>query len=255
MNPEELHNIFHAEKEFWWYVGMRAVTAAVLDRQLGGGGRRGLDVGCGTGYNAPLFEKQYDLRMFAIDSELLAVSYCRETGVHRSFVASILDLPFRNESFDFVSTLDVISGLGAGNDRRALLELLRIVAPGGTLLIRVPALRAFYSRHSQWVSDVHRYRVGELIQLLEGQDCRVVRWTYANFFLAPVAWLKFRIWENIRREQPKSGVMATPPTWLNALLTTVLTLEAAMIRRGLRLPFGLSLFLVVQKSHPGMQAS
>ena len=249
MNPEELHNIFRAEERFWWYAGMRAITAAVLDTGLAGRGRRGIDVGCGTGYNAILFENQYGFQMYGIDLEPLGVSYCRKKGLQRSLVASILDLPFPDQSFEFVTTFDVISEFDAGNRRRALLELLRILAPGGTLLVRVPALRAFRSRHSQWVSDVHRYRFAELAQMLEGQNCRVVRWTYANFFLAPVAWLKFRVWESIRSEEPKSGVITTPPNWLNSLLTSVLTMEAVLIRRGLRLPFGLSLFLVLQKSH------
>ena len=31
MTPEELHNIYRAESEFWWYQGMRAITWALLD--------------------------------------------------------------------------------------------------------------------------------------------------------------------------------------------------------------------------------
>jgi len=30
MTPEELHNIYRAESEFWWYEGMRAITWALL---------------------------------------------------------------------------------------------------------------------------------------------------------------------------------------------------------------------------------
>ena len=248
MTPAELHNIYRAEPQFWWYAGMRAITAALLGPLPGGGGRRGLDAGCGTGYNALLFENQYRLRMYGIDREPLAMQYCRQSSFHRSLIASVVDLPFPDNCFDLATTFDVLAELSPGNDSRALRELLRVLKPGGILFIRVAAFQALRSRHSEWISDLHRYRAPEMLRKLHGLDCRVLRWTYANALLAPVALLKFRVWENIRKEKPGSGVTTPLPAWTNHLLLSILKTEAALIRWGFRFPFGQSLLLLAQKS-------
>ena len=248
MTPEELHNIYRAEPGFWWYQGMRAITRALLDPLLVTGDQRGLDAGCGTGYNALLFEDHYGLPMHGIDREPLAIQYCRKRAFQRSLVASILDLPFSDNYFDLVTTFDVLAGLSPGSDSLALQELLRVLKPGGTLLLRVAAFHALRSQHSKWVSDLHRYRAREVLRKLHTLDCRVVRWTYANALLAPVALLKFRVWENIRKEEPSSGVTTELPTWLNHLLSKVLKLEAALIKWGFRFYFGQSLLVVARKS-------
>src|SRR5579864_8535524 len=43
MTPEELHNIYRTEAEFWWYRGMRAITDALLKPHIAAGAGRGLD--------------------------------------------------------------------------------------------------------------------------------------------------------------------------------------------------------------------
>ncbi len=50
MEPEDFAYLFDLESDFWWFAGMRDITAAILDpicatpidRQI-------LDAGCGTG--------------------------------------------------------------------------------------------------------------------------------------------------------------------------------------------------------------
>ena len=250
MTPEEFHNIYRAESEFWWYQGMRAITWALLDPLLPRGLSKGLDGGCGTGMNAQEFEKRYGIRMHGVDLELLGVQYCRKKGLDRSAVASILELPFGDNSFDFLSSMDVFPLLPPGGDDKVLQEFRRVLRPGGWLVLRVAAFRALRSRHSQYVAESHRYRAGELLSKLSAARFEVLRWTYANSFLSPVAWVKFRIWEGLTRQQPHSGVAAKLPPWLNRLLLAVLQSEAALLRSGFRFPFGQSLMAVARKPAP-----
>jgi len=63
----------------------------------------------------------------------------------------------------------------------------------------------------------------------------------------PIALLKFRVWETIRRKKPASGVAKIPPAWLNHLLLAVLKTEAALLRRGFRFFFGQSMMVVARK--------
>jgi SAM-dependent methyltransferase len=248
MTPEELHNIYRTEEVFWWYRGMRIITEAMLGPYVAGSFRTGLDAGCGTGFNALDLEQRYGLRMYGVDIARVAVLYCRQRGFRQATVASVIQLPFSDNCFDLVASFDVLSHLPAGDDVPALNELVRVLRPGGLLFLRVPAFPILRSRHSQWIAETHRYRDSELQNKLLALNCTVVRSTYANMLLSPVAFLKFRFWEAIGRAPAQSGVQDIPPVWLNEILFTILKFEAALIRRGFRLAFGQSLIAVAQKS-------
>ncbi|MBI4479487.1 MAG: class I SAM-dependent methyltransferase [Acidobacteria bacterium] len=247
MKPEELHNIYGAEEQFWWYQGMRAITAALMDPLFQSRGGVGLDAGCGTGFNAMTFETRHGLRMVGVDLAPLAIQYCRQINFSRSLVSSITALPFHDETFDVITSFDVLSSLPPGGEQPAVREFSRVLRPAGWMMLRVPAFQMLRSRHSEFVAERQRYRASEMLRMLTGMNFQVTRWTYANAFLSPIALLKFRVWETLRREEPRSGVAVMPPPWLNRLLRRVLLCEAALIRRGCRFLFGQSLIVVAQK--------
>ena len=249
MKPEELHNIHAAEQEFWWYQGMRAITSAVLASAKLRVGAIGLDAGCGTGYNALDFEKRDGFWMFGVDLATLAIQYCRQQGFTRSCAASITSLPFGDDRFDLVTSFDVLSHLPVGEEKTALAEFVRVLRPGGWLIVRVPAFRALRSRHSEFINEYQRFRAASLLRLIASHPLEEVRWSYANSFLSPVAWVKFRCLEPLLKASPSSGVESMPPRWLNALLTRVLRCEAALIRSGRRFLFGQSVIILAQKCH------
>ncbi len=186
--------------------------------------------------------------MHGVDLARLGVEYCQKRNFRRAAVASTLQLPFADEAFDLVSSLDVFPVLPSGGDEQALGEFRRVLRPGGWVVLRVAAFHTLRSRHSQYVAERHRYRAGELLRKLARADLPVVRWTYANSFLSPVAWFKFRVWENLTRQEPRSGVAMALPPWLNRLLLSALESEAGLIRAGFRLPFGQSVMVVARKS-------
>jgi len=247
MTPEELHNIFRTEAGFWWYRGMRSITDSFLKPLHVPRGSKTLDAGCGSGFNALDLEHRYGLQCYGVDVAGLAIEYCRQRNFRRSVVGSAMQLPFGDNFFDMVVSMDVLSHLPAGEDDRALSEFVRVLRPGGWILLRVPAFPAMRSRHSQWIAEQHRYRDAELRRKLLSLNCRIVRSTYANVFLSPIAMLKFRVIEPLWRSAPRSGVSKIPPAWLNLALTTILKLEAALIRSGLCFPFGQSLLVLATK--------
>ncbi|MBI3934848.1 MAG: class I SAM-dependent methyltransferase [Acidobacteria bacterium] len=248
ITPEELHNIYAAEEQFWWYQGMRAISTAFLNPLSSIRLERGLEAGCGTGYNALEFERLYGCQMVGMDLEPLALLYGRKRNFKRSLRGSIKELPFPAECFDLVTCFDVLLHLPPGEEPGPLAEFARVLRPGGWLVLRVAAFNLLRSRHSQFVSERQRFRAGPLLRLIARCGLQTVRWSYANSFLSPIALVKFRIVEPLLGTEPHSGVEAMPPAWLNRLLKRVLLCEAALIRRGCRFVFGQSLLILAQKT-------
>lgn len=64
----------------------------------------------------------------------------------RSVTGSILDLPFKNESFDIIHASHIIEHFGYPDITKALDELFRVVKKGGHVIIRSPLMHpGFYN--------------------------------------------------------------------------------------------------------------
>jgi hypothetical protein len=136
--------------------------------------------------------------------------------------------------------------LSRGQERRALAEFARILKPGGHLILRVAALDVLRSRHSEFCGERQRFTRRRLIEAVRGSGFRVLRCTYANSLLLPVALARFRIWEPLMRSPVASGTSAVPP-WLDRLLYAPLALEARLLARGWNFSAGQSLILLAVK--------
>lgn len=248
MNPAEFANIFQAERDFWWYRGMRQIMYRMLDPLA----RRvkidlALEAGCGTGYFARELERRYGWRMVAADLGGEGLDYARRLGVGRPVQCDIAALPFPDASFDAVVSMDVIVHFPRGEEGRAAAELARVLRPGGLAAIRVSALDILRSRHSQFAHERQRFTRPRLTGLFHSHGITVQRCTYANSLLMPVALAKFRLWEPLSHQAPSSGVTPVAP-WLDELLYAPLAAEAAWLGAGLDFPLGQSLILIGEKS-------
>ena len=247
MNPAEFANIARAEQNFWWYRGMRQILFRLLDPIAGQRDfQRVLEAGCGTGHFARALAMRYDLRVFPVDLGWEGLRHAKLLGVDRLAQADIAALPFASGAFDLALTLDVIVHFPRGEEDRPMRELARVLAPGGLLVARVSALDALRSRHSQFAHERQRFTRVRLRSLAERHGLEIIRCTYANSLLAPVAFAKFRICEPLLRTQPQSGVQPVA-AWLDRALYAPLEWESRWIGSGRDLPLGQSLILLARK--------
>lgn len=99
-----------------------------------------LNVGIGSG----LLEKMATARgleAFALDPSEVAVDRVRSElrlG-ERAQVGSVVDIPFGNGAFDAVVVSEVLEHLDDAQLAASVPELYRVIAPGGRLLVTVPA--------------------------------------------------------------------------------------------------------------------
>ncbi len=247
MNPAEFANIARAEQDFWWYRGMWRILSHFLDPLVAGRTLRNvLEAGCGTGYNALALEQRNGWRVFPLDLQMEGLAYARSMGLERLVQGDIAALPFRSGSFDAVVSLDVIVHFPRGAEDGPIEEFARVLAPGGLLVLRASALDALRSRHSQFTCERQRFTKRRLMDLAARHGIRVLRCTYANSLLFPIALAKFRVWEPLTRQEPQSGVQPVNK-WANRILQLPLAVEDSWLRAGHNLPLGQSLILAGEK--------
>src|SRR6185503_10498181 len=138
--------------------------------------------------------------------------------------ASLAALPFPDASFDVVVGITVLYTID--DDRRALRELARVLAPGGALLLFEPAFESLRREHDVTVHGRRRYRRADLVQQARDNHLSVERATYAYSFLAPPAAVLGGL-ERVRRRPVTSTTDTTDAT------TTTAATESDVERRSL----------------------
>jgi ubiquinone/menaquinone biosynthesis C-methylase UbiE len=247
MNPAEFANIAAAERDLWWYRGMKQILFRLLDPIARANRFEDvLEAGCGTGHLSATLTERYGWNMTPLDFDANGLAYARESGLTRLVQGTITALPFRDRAFDALLSIDVIPHLNRGQEHGVLAEFARVLKPGGMLVIRAAAFDFLRSSHSKFVNEVQRFTKSQLQAAAEQAGLRVERATYANSLLMPIAAFKFRVWEPLTRQAPASGV-APVAKWLDSLLYAPLRMEAAWIGAGRSLPAGQSVILIARK--------
>lgn len=243
MERDFYRRYFEIEDRHWWFVGRRELFLRLLDRHLGpdAGGRRVLDVGCGTGTMLGHLARYGSAE--GIDASEEAVAFCHERGLDRVRRAEGVPLPFDDASFDLVTALDVIEH--ADDDGELLRELRRVAKPGGTLLVSVPAFMFLWGPQDEISHHRRRYTRPRLREAVSAAGWTPRRLSYFNTFLfPPIAAVRV-----LRRERPerplRSDFELTKPGRLNSLLARVFAAEAPLVDR-VDLPFGVSILALAR---------
>lgn len=249
MEAHEYRTLAESESSYWWFRELRAILVDCCRRAGLGPSSRILDAGCGTGKTLEVLSREVSEEAYGFDVSAVAAPWWPQRRLPRMCVASVNAVPFRDGSFDAVLGVDVLECDGV-DDRQACRELLRVLRPGGCLIVVVPAYRWLMSpEHHRAVQASRRYTRKELRALLEGLPGRVVRMTHLFMsVLAPVAayrlWRRAVGWRGNGRPHSELRLLPRP---VDALLFRASDWERRLLA-GMDLPFGSSLLAVVQKA-------
>jgi SAM-dependent methyltransferase len=239
---ENLYATMYAvEERHWWFRGRRAVIWALL--RLAGvadsGQLRVLDAGCGTGRNVQEYERLGAVT--GVDASAEAVDFCRQRGLDGVVRAGMESLPFESDCFDVALSTDVLEHVE--NDHAALVELRRVVRPGGNLVLTVPAFNWLWSESDVALGHQRRYTRPQLVRRVRSSGWRPLTATYFNSILLPAIALV----RALRPDRTTRPELEQTPRALNGLLAVPLWLEAGFIERGGRLPAGVSVGMVCRR--------
>lgn len=235
--------MYEIEETHWWFVGRRRIIESFVEaicRAIKKSNPRILDVGCGTGANLELLARFG--RAEGVDVSVDALAFCHERGLENVQQSTAEKLPFEDESFDFVTALDVIEHLD--DDVAGLREIRRVVAPGGHILIFVPAFMFLWGVQDDVSNHRRRYTLPQLKRVVREAGFEIERATYANItFFAPTLLGRALMRATGLRPESESKINVAA---LNGVLGRVLGAESFLLRH-LNFPFGVSALCVARR--------
>lgn len=227
------------ESDHWWFVGRRRIIREVLKRHLPpSANRRILDVGSGTGGMFPMLAELGTVE----GAEASPDARQRSTRRHSQFTVHPCELPrgLPEGKWDVLTTFDVIEHLDepvatlrAMNDR---------LAPGGRVVVTVPAMPSLWGHHDVLNEHRRRYTQALLVDHLAQAGLQTRFVSHYNSLLLP-AVAAARLASNLLGLKGTGDDIQAPPWPINATLKILFGSERRIVARA-SVPAGVSLIAV-----------
>ena len=246
------------EDRHWWFATRTRAILAYLDLYARDGRTKHiLDVGCGAA-NMTHHLRHYG-QVLGVDNNPRPLEVARQRGLE-AYLGTADKLPFENCEFDLVTLLDTVEHVP--DEDQVFQECRRVLRgsdaagkPGGKLLVTVPAFMFLWSQNDVINMHQRRYSAPELRSKLERNEFKVLRISYNNFLVFPLAAALIlmrrgraepQLASPHRDEQAYQVEMEPAPPLLNGMLTSLGKLEVALLRR-INLPVGTSVIAIAER--------
>lgn len=240
----ELQHKIH--ERHWWFSARRVILGAVVEDALRGGVPAGVlyDLGCGVGANLPVLRRFGEV--VGVDESPEAVAFCESRGYDQVRLADLNQLAGLPDGSGSVALLaDVLEHLD--DEEPCLRAVHRLLAPGGLLVVTVPAYRFLWGPSDRLAHHRRRYTVAQLRRVV-GRHFRIERTTYFNTFLFGVV-VAGRLLERLLGRS-RGHAVTVPAAPVNFGLRVVFQAERSVVRRW-RFPFGVSILCLARKPPSG----
>jgi ubiquinone/menaquinone biosynthesis C-methylase UbiE len=197
-----------------------------------------LDLGIGTGGSLKVLKKYG--RVYATDINNKVLKLIPKWDYYEKKVCDARRITYPSNYFDLVILFDVLEHVK--ESKKVVSEIHRVLKKKGVLLLTVPAYQFLYSSHDKALEHIKRYSRRELYGLL--QPFKIKKFGYWNSILFPfIAIVRLlKKWS-----KPSVDNVSKLPGVIDELLYKLLSFENYLIRKGVNLPFGLSLYAKCQK--------
>ena len=215
MTPEYYKEYYHLERSNWWFTARLEMFGKVKSIE-------------------------YDEVCFNFVKEKLQIDI--EQG-------TILDLQFAENSFDLVCAFDVVEHVE--DDQLAVKEMIRVCKSNGFVFVTVPAFMDLWSKHDEINYHFKRYTSKTLLPLFDSNTGNVIYHSYFNTILfLPiylVRWISNKFPKLFKRDGSGSDHSMFELGFLNKVLYAIFYAENILLKRLVKLPFGVSFMLSFKK--------
>jgi SAM-dependent methyltransferase len=246
-DPHHFRTLAAIEGEHFWFTTRREVVLdALRDTVPDLDGRALFDVGCGSGGLLQFLAASGVTLAGACDAYPESLALVRHKVAAPLLLVDEGRLPPLAPGYTLLSLFDVLEHID--DDVDTLRFLLEVLAPGGVLVLTVPAHPFLFDDMDRIAHHRRRYRRSELGEKLRSAGFRVRRLSHFMAPLVPLAPLRWSLRAVAGRrsafEQFRHELTVEPV--LNGLMRGALRLERPLVRTGL-LPFGSSLIAVAAR--------
>ncbi len=244
MQSVEYKNIYKNESTHFFYVSVHSLVKRLIEQYSTKKKHlRILDAGCGTGMLAKRLNKLGHIEAF--DYSMEAIKLARKRGL-RPKEGSVEKIPFRKNSFDIVTCIDVLYHSKVRNDKKALSEIFRVLKNDGLLILRVQANKYLTSSHDIIIESARRYSKRDLIGKMIGAGFVPIKVSYMHMTLFPLACLKALADRTMKQKDKPDSSISKVPEIINNPLKFLLGIENKLLLVT-NLPFGVGIIAVGKK--------
>lgn len=244
---EEFVRIHELEERNFWYRSRSRIIQHFIERYVSRSPARFLEIGCGAGCVLKDLSRFPNLRLTGAEIYLSGLRLARQRLPGTEFLQlDATRMPF-NQEFDAIGIFDTLEHIP--DDPAVLKSASQALKPGGYLLVTVPQHKFLWSANDEASHHQRRYSRRELEEKTTQAGLKPIFTTSFLWALFPAMAAVRILRGRTPAADPYTAVLRNLdlPVWLNGLLGIVTRIDESLIRVGIRLPYGGSLFMIAQK--------
>jgi len=240
--------MYKSELNHWWDKAKRKIVFSLVKKYYKSSNTRPkiLDIGCGMGVLAKEAENLGEY--YGIDISQKAVEFCKKRGVQNVKQGEATDIPYEDNQFDIVLTLDAIEHVE--DDTRVLDEIRRVARPGGMVIVTAPAFQFLWGPTDVINQHFRRYRLKDLRLKFKQKSFSILKSSYYNTFLfLPIVLVRMAVKYlhfPVKSEHDMSRKIVNDIWIINKILYYIFVLESFFLKF-INFPFGVSVIIVARK--------
>lgn len=223
----------------WWFQARSVIVKSLLDVYLKVKKLKWLDIGAGYGSMLEAIQSFTD-ELDVIEPYKEARIYLEKNfEINRVFSFNFPE-QIPEEKYSVVSMFDVLEHIE--DDIKALRIINEeVLEKDGYLILTVPAYNWLWSSHDELSGHFRRYTRKDLMTKLNKTGFKIIKATYFNTLLFPVAVIS-RVILKFKKGQTDLKMM---PSFINSIFFRIFSLESLFLKR-INFPFGLSIFIIAK---------
>lgn len=244
-DPQHYEKLAKLESNNFWFRARNALILHAFGKYFPKSGHY-LEVGCGTGFVLSAISDAFPaLEISGSEIFVEGLSFAVQRAPKADlFQMDARSIPFTG-TFDVIGAFDVLEHID--DDMHVMAELRKALKPGGGLIVTVPQHTWLWSIQDEIAHHARRYESHEMERKLV-QAGFEIRWNSSFVsLLLPALMLSRMTARKTSHDASDPFREFGIPGWLNWILLSIMGVERALIRLGIRFPLGGSKIIVAFK--------